>query len=63
MVKKRGKGWTRAGQYRSRENANKRAKWLRPKFNHVIVQKGTHSYGGGLGVSPKKQTVYRVWVK
>lgn len=58
MAKKRGKGWTRAGQYRNRENANKRAKWLRPKFNHVIVEKG--SIGEAWG---RKRTCYRVWTK
>jgi len=62
MTKKRGKGWTRAGQYSSQKNAIKRAKWLRPKFDHVIVEKGTRG-AAWVPIGGKKRIVYRVWVK
>ena len=59
----KGKGWSIAGTYTKQENAMKRAKVLEPKFFEVQVKKGIHSWGGGVGVVPKKQNVYRVWVK
>ena len=59
----KGKGWSIAGTFVKQENAMKRAKYLEPKFMKVQVKKGIHTYGGGVGVFPKKQNVYRVWVK
>lgn len=58
MTKKKGKGWSRARQYSSKEKAQEFANRMRPKFNHVIVEKG--SIGEAWG---KKRTCYRVWVK
>ena len=59
----KGNGWSIAGTYAKQESAMKRAKILEPKFFNVEVKKGIHSYGGGVGVGPKKQDVFRVWVK
>ena len=62
MTRKRGKGWTRVGQYQSKEYAKKRAQGLRGKFNHVIVEKGSMGQAW-VSIGGKKRTVYRVWVK
>ena len=62
MTKKKGKGWSRAGQYASKKKAQERAEWLRPKFDHVIVEKGTRG-AAWVPIGGRKRTVYRVWVK
>ena len=62
MTRKRGKGWTRVAQYSNKEKARKKAEYLRPKFNHVIVEKGTRG-AAWVPIGGKKRTVYRVWVK
>jgi len=58
MGKKKGKGWSRARQFASKKHAQKYANWLRPKFNHVIVEKGFIGAAWG-----RKRTCYRVWTK
>jgi len=62
VTKKKGKGWSRARQYSSKEKAQEFANRMRPKFDHVIVEKGTRG-GAWVSIGGKKRTVYRVWVK
>lgn len=57
------KGWSIANTFAKEENARKYAKSIQHRFFECEVSKGIHTYGGGLGVKPKKQDVFRVWVK
>lgn len=57
------KGFTKAGEYKSEPAANRRAKELEQKFDHVKVIPGIKTVGGGLGKKTRKETRHRVWVK
>lgn len=58
MTKKTGRGWRRVGTFRTRQEAQKRAKKVRPVCNKVIVVKGTK----GKAFFQEK-IAYRVWCK
>ena len=67
-TKKTGKGWKKMGASAKRETAMKRAheveERMKPRSGaKVVVTEGIHTSGGGLGVKPKTQKVWRVWVK
>lgn len=57
------KGFTKAGEYKSKPAADKRAKELKSKFDQVKVILGQKTVGGGLGKKTRKELRHRVWVK
>jgi hypothetical protein len=66
--KKTGKGWKKMGASAKKETAMKKAREVEERMKtrggaKVVVTEGVHNSGGGLGVKPKTQKVWRVWVK